>query len=97
VSDQQRNELVSTIRPPAAGGLAVYVALWPKTPTRDPKPPAVLWVDGNQYRYLPPQDARRFAAALVEAADQIDHDASDPATGDPPGHLERPQHGKERR
>ena len=75
MSDQQRNELVSTIRPPATGGLAVYVARWPETPTRDPKPPAVLWVDGNQYRYLPPQVARRFAAALVEAAEKAESEA----------------------
>jgi hypothetical protein len=76
MSDQQRNELIETIRPPAAGGLVVYVARWPKTPTRDPKPPAVLWVDMNQYRYLPPEIARRFAAALVEAADQIGSETS---------------------
>jgi len=55
-------------------GLRVYVARWPGMPTDTgrPKPPEVMWRDGSVLRYLPPQAARRFAAALVKAADQIE-------------------------
>jgi hypothetical protein len=70
VSDWQRNELIDTIRSRAAGELTVHVARWPDYPGG--KNPQVMWVDMGQYRYLPPEAARRFAAALVRGADEIE-------------------------
>jgi hypothetical protein len=69
VSDHQQNQSIAEHLP---GGLSVYVSHWPQTPTRAPKLSQVMWRDGNIFRYLPPQAARRFAAALVKAADEID-------------------------
>lgn len=73
MSNWQQNELVATIRPKAAGELTVHVARWPGHP--DGRLPKVMWIDMGQYRYLPPDLARAFAAALTRAADQIDQEA----------------------
>ena len=67
MSHPQQNQDIAVHLP---GGLSVYVSRWPQV--RPPKPPKVMWRDGNTFRYLPPQAARQFAAALVAAADEID-------------------------
>jgi hypothetical protein len=67
MNDWQRNQRVATIRQPAEGRLDVYVARWPGYPA-GPRDPLVMWLDGSNYRYLSPQDARRFAQALILAA-----------------------------
>lgn len=71
MTHRQHNHPVATHLP---GGLSVYVARWPQRPGHhdQPKPPQVAWRDGSTFRYLPPEGAREFAKALLQAAGEID-------------------------
>ena len=68
----QHNEPVAVIARHENGqsDLAVHVARWP---TLD-RPALVMWQDGSRYSYATPADARRFAAALIQAADKVERE-----------------------
>jgi len=74
MTDYQRNEHVADIGgDPDQSGIEVHVARWPNYPGgRDHK---VMWRHSGTYNYLPPSLARRFAAALVEAADRAEQES----------------------
>jgi len=74
LSGWQRDQEIATILAPAEGHLVVFVSRWPGMPewAGGPKPPAVLWRSGTDFKYQPPEVARRFAQALLKAADEIE-------------------------
>jgi len=78
LTDRQRNQHIADIVSVAAGGLSVHVSRWPHLPGR---PPQVMWFQSNHYSYLPPEVARRFAQALLKAAD-----AAERGVEERPGH-----------
>ena len=74
MSSPQHNEPVATItrRDDGTPDLAVHVARWPTLG----RPALVMWQDSTRNSYATPAEARRFAAALIQAADKVERETT---------------------
>jgi hypothetical protein len=70
---KQRNKEIGTVTPPGGFPIVVHVARWEPSEC-DPhrREPEVMWLTAGRYEYLPPAEARQFAAALNKAAGEAE-------------------------
>jgi hypothetical protein len=72
VTDWQQNEHIADIGGynTDVGAIEVCISRWPGYPGG--KNPQVSWLTAGRFHYLSPHLARKFAAALIDAANRIE-------------------------